>query len=140
MGTDLLKLNKGLESSNMSPDEGDSALNSFKRHIAKMASKDEFNINNLYKSVGRYLGIPIETIAYTYFGDTFTCDDTNPHKIMLAKMVYLARFRENTQVIKVQQIIRARKDRKEKTCTSDTEGGIDSELEVSAEEPDDEDD
>merc|ERR1712081_139923 len=132
MGTDLLKLNKGLESSNMSPDEGDSALNSFKRHIAKMASKNEFNINNLYKSVGRYLGIPIETRANTYFGDTFTCDDTNPHM--------LARFRENTQVFKVRQIIRARKDRREKTYTSDTEGGIDSELEVSAEEPDDEDD
>merc|ERR1711954_619800 len=129
---DVLKLNQQLESSSMSPDEGDSALNSFKRHIAKLASKNEFNINNLFKSVGKYLGIPIETRANTNFGDTFTCDDTNPHKIMLAKMVYLARFRENTQVIKVRQIIRATKDRREKTCTSDTEGGIDSELEVSA--------
>merc|ERR1711954_318871 len=138
LSKDLLKLNKELESSNMFLDEGDSSLNSFKRHISKMASKNEYNINNLYKSVGRYLRIPIETRANTYFGDTFTCDDTNPHKIMLAKMVYLARFRENTQVIKIRKIIRARKDRREKTCTSDTEGGIDSELEVSAEEPDDE--
>ena len=59
---------------------------------------------------------------------------------MLGKMVYLARFRENTQVIKVRQIIRATKDRREKTCTSDTEGGIDSELEVSAGEMDEEED
>ena len=87
LSKDLLKLNKELESSNMSPDEGDSALNSFKRHIAKLASENEFNINNSFKSVGKYLGIPIETRTNTYFGDTFTCDDTNPHKIMLAKRV-----------------------------------------------------
>merc|ERR1711954_138032 len=101
-----------------------------------MANKNEYNI----KSVGRYLSIPINTRANTYFGDTFTCDNTNPHKTMLSKMVYLVRFKENTQVIKARQIIRARKDKREKTCTSDTEGGLDSELEVSEEEPEDKDD
>ena len=54
-------------------------------------------------------------------------------------MVYLARFKQNCQVIKARQIIRARKDKKEKTCTAATEGGLDSEMEVSEEGPDDED-
>ena len=61
-----------IESSKISPDEGESALKAIKRHISKMANKNEYNINSLYKSVGRYLSIPIDTRANTYFGDTFT--------------------------------------------------------------------
>ena len=65
LSKELLNLNKEIETSKISPDEGDSALNAFKRHISKMANKNEYNINSLYKSVGRYLSIPIDTRAIT---------------------------------------------------------------------------
>ena len=40
LSKELLKLNMEIESSKISPDEGDSALNAFKRHISKMANKN----------------------------------------------------------------------------------------------------
>ena len=89
LSKDLQNLNKEIETSKISADEGDAALNAFQRHFSKLANKNEYNINLIYESVGRYLSIPIDSRANTYFGDTFICVNTNPHKTMLSKWCIL---------------------------------------------------